>query len=359
MTVFRKRFSDCQCQPLGSRGWFGHSSYWICQGIGWIGMMVLSLMRMKNLDPVQLGGLFHSLLVCMLLSHLYRWSILGGNWKNKNLTQLIFLVIVFSMVLGTLATAYIYYFLPEYWAAQIAALNQSVPMIVLSMSFVYIAWSALYFGYHFHIQLRDIQLRELRLQMSMKEASLAMLQTQINPHFLFNGLNTLRALIDHNPDRAREVVTQMSLIFRASLSRGEKLLIPLREELELVDAYLLIEKARFEERLEIERKIGTRAEEALVPPFLLQTLIENAVKYGISPFCGPGRVYFEARLDGAQLILLVRNPGQILRQVNSTRLGLKISRERLHLQFGETATLEVANLPENQVQARAVIPQIL
>jgi sensor histidine kinase YesM len=118
---------------------------------------------------------------------------------------------------------------------------------------------------------------------SVKEAELRALKSQVNPHFIFNSLNSLRALIDEDPARARMAVTQLANLLRYSLQSGQLETVPFEDELDVVNDYLALEQVRHEERLRLRLDIAPEALQLPIPPMLLQTLVENAVKYGISP----------------------------------------------------------------------------
>jgi LytS/YehU family sensor histidine kinase len=228
------------------------------------------------------------------------------------------------------------------------------------------AWSAVYFGYHFQVDFQKMQVNELRLQVALREAEHRALTAQVNPHFLFNSLNTVRALIDESPDKAREAVTQLARVFRASLNTSRKDLITLREEMETVRSYLSLERARFEDRLIIRDDIPDDVLESRLPPFLLQTLIENAIKYGVGNKA-TSEISYGARLDENGLNLRVTNPGRLTPSPSmaaspalngTTGLGLENSRLRLQLLFGTHAFLHLTCLSDSLVQAEALIPQL-
>jgi two-component system LytT family sensor kinase len=228
---------------------------------------------------------------------------------------------------------------------------------VVWLSLEIIAWSGAYFSLHYYVQLQEAKVQKLRVDMSVKEAALATLRSQVNPHFLFNGLNTLRSLIDSDPDRARLMVTQLAKIFRASLAGGNAQLVPLEQEIETVDAYLQIEKMRFEEKLEVCAAMDVDPGEALLPPFLMQTLVENAVKYGGADEQGVRRVAYRVDAEPGWIRIEVENLGRMGRSSGSTGVGLKMASERLALLYDGRATLRINDEPGGKVVARAVIPQ--
>jgi LytS/YehU family sensor histidine kinase len=183
----------------------------------------------------------------------------------------------------------------------------------------------------------------------------------VNPHFIFNSLNSLRALIDEDPARARQSVTQLANLLRYSLQSGQQETVPFEDELRVVNDYLSLEQVRHEERLRVRLDIAPETLLLPVPPMLLQTLVENAVKYGISTRPEGGEIAIIARCEGGALRLTVTNPGEVATaattaRATSTGLGLHNAAERLRLLFGERATLQLWAETPSLVVAEAVLP---
>lgn len=230
----------------------------------------------------------------------------------------------------------------------------------LNSGFVFVAWSALYFSFSYRRQLEVETERALRATALAAEARLRMLQYQVNPHFLFNSLNAIRALIDENPVAAREMVTRLADFFRYSLESGKAGLVPLGEEVEAASNYLNIQKGRFEEGLDVSFDVAPEALGARVPGFLLQPLVENAVKYGLETSGPPLKVRVEARVDDEVLGIEVRNTGRWVepssgRGSNGTGTGLENLRERLRFAFAGGGRLDVREDGE-WVLARIELP---
>jgi hypothetical protein len=183
--------------------------------------------------------------------------------------------------------------------------------------------------------------QELRLQSSKSE--LKALRAQINPHFLFNALNAIASLIHTDPGRADEAVEQLAEVFRYTLRRSDTEWAPLDQELAFARAYLDVEQARFGQRLTFTIDADDHSPAPLIPSMLLQTLLENAVKHGVSQARGPGRIEVRVRTTADQVTLEVRNTGpgadaQGRRQQDGEGFGLHSVRERLKGHFGERAT---------------------
>ena len=158
--------------------------------------------------------------------------------------------------------------------------------------------------------LATTRLKEERLRELASKSELKALKAQINPHFLFNALNSISALISSDPDAAQKTLERLASVFRRTLLSSEREAVPFGRELELVDAYLDIERARFGKRLVVEQSISDSARSVLVPPLLLQPVVENAVRHGISPRVDGGTVRLDARVDGGVLRIVVDDDGE-------------------------------------------------
>jgi LytS/YehU family sensor histidine kinase len=178
---------------------------------------------------------------------------------------------------------------------------------------------------------------------SLATASLEALRTQLQPHFLFNTLNTISSLVHAEPDRADAVITALGDLLRLTLETSEARELPLREEMRLVDAYVAIMQARFEERVKSMVEISPEAREALVPAFILQPLIENAVRHGLEPLPAGGTVRISARGEGERLRIEAADDGAGLREDAPSRegIGLANTRARLRALHGERASMEL------------------
>ena len=175
------------------------------------------------------------------------------------------------------------------------------------------------------------------------------LRDQLNPHFLFNSLNSIRALIEIDPVTAKSSITTLSNILRDSLQLGKKSLITLEDELNLVSEYLKLEKIRFEERLTytIECTVDKRLQ---IPPFLIQTMTENAIKHGISKKADGGFVDVNVYEKSEKIHLEVINSGGQYAPSNQEGIGIQNTRRRLEIQFGQKAGFEIKN-KEGKVSA--------
>jgi LytS/YehU family sensor histidine kinase len=194
------------------------------------------------------------------------------------------------------------------------------------------------------------------MAVAVKDSELRALLAQLNPHFIFNCLNSLRALIVEDPPRAQTMVDQLSSILRYSLKSGSVETVPLRDEIEAISAYLKLELIRFEDRLQVSMDIDPATLAAEIPPMLLQTLVENGVKHGISRLAQGGEIRVVSRVEPAGLRLQVINSGQLTPAGNTTHIGIDNARERLRILYGAAASLALKNLDSKSVLAEVSVP---
>jgi LytS/YehU family sensor histidine kinase len=181
---------------------------------------------------------------------------------------------------------------------------------VLNKAPVLLAWSALYLGLKHRQDLLAERERSLQASAWAREAQLEMLRYQLQPHFLFNALNSLRALIGEDPGRAREMVTELSGFLRYSLLPAGTADVPLSDELASVRRYLAIEQVRFEHRLRVRFEVDAESEACRVPSFLLHPLAENAIKYGVRTSRGPMDLVVAAKMQSERLVIEIANTGR-------------------------------------------------
>lgn len=177
------------------------------------------------------------------------------------------------------------------------------------------------------------------------------------PHFIFNAMNTIRALIDEDPTKAKNAVTQLSNVLRSSLQTGKQEFITLEKELQIVNDYLEIEKARYEERLQVDFIISEETTSAQVPPLILQTLVENCIKHGIAKLPEGGKIKVITNRGQDHVSIDILNSGKYTPDAaTESSLGLENTRYRLDLSYGNKAWLTIGNTEENYVRTHIHIP---
>jgi LytS/YehU family sensor histidine kinase len=194
------------------------------------------------------------------------------------------------------------------------------------------------------------------LESLVKQLELNTIKAHINPHFIFNALNSIRALIDENPDRARTAITELSNILRSSLKAEKGETVSFNDELKIVKDYLALENMRFEDRLQVEYDINDTTLEKQVPPMMLQTLVENAIKHGISKQVRGGVVKIISEINGDYHQLSVQNTGYLNGGASREGFGISSTQDRLHLLYGERAKFEIRQVNPTLVEAKVLIP---
>ena len=180
----------------------------------------------------------------------------------------------------------------------------------------------------------------------------------MNPHFIFNALNGIRALIDEDPERARKAITELSNILRSSLSAEKAETVSLQQELKIVKDYLALESMRFEDRLKVEFDVDEKTLNNPVPPMMLQTLVENAIKHGIGKQMKGGIVKIISGTKQNQHELLVQNTGYLNGYTKHTGFGISSTKDRLSLLYGERASFEIKQLHDDLVEAKVLMPVV-
>jgi two-component system LytT family sensor kinase len=223
---------------------------------------------------------------------------------------------------------------------------------------VYLAMVGIEHAIRYFAEARDRETQLARMSEQLAGAKLSTLQAQLNPHFLFNSLNTVLVLVrDNESKRAAGVIEHLSDVLRRTLSRTQTTEVSLEDELDLVQQYLAVEQARFSDRLRITTEVDASLLSAAVPSFALQHLVENAVRHGISRRTGAGAIRIAARRHDDVLELTVTDDGGgISGDVHTSGHGLENTRERLRTLYGERASLEVVPVPPNGAAARLRIP---
>jgi len=220
---------------------------------------------------------------------------------------------------------------------------------ILGSFYILLCWSGLYFGIKYYLQLQEQTEQTLKATSAAHQAQLKMLRYQLNPHFLFNTLNAISTLIlDGANETANKAVSRLSDFLRYTLDNDPMSRVTLGSELSAIDLYLEIEKVRFGDRLVIEKSIEAKAQDALVPSLILQPLIENAIKYAITPSEQGGTLRISARVQHKTLVLQISDSGPGLGNGNgnngqkSCGVGLKNTRERLQQLYGDSQAFTLA-----------------
>lgn len=226
----------------------------------------------------------------------------------------------------------------------------------LIFNFILIAlWLLIYMVWHYLERNRKDEIAKLNLEKLVREMELKTIKSHINPHFIFNSLNSIRALVNENPDRARKAITELSNILRSSFQIEKEELVSLKEELDIVKDYLAIEHMRFEDRLDISYEIDEELLVQPVPPMMIQTLVENGIKHGISKRVEGGIIKIIARKVDHHYELIIQNTGA-LSGSRKEGFGIKSTRERLKILFNNSGSFSLMQISPTIVEAKVILP---
>jgi two-component system, LytTR family, sensor kinase len=322
-------------------------AFWNLQSVGWAGALLLrGASGIANGQPFSffvpvLISAVTGYSITLLLSVIYRAVIERRPIVTWGTTLL-------AVMVGSGLFAYI-----DVWVLQTiqqSAENQSFAALMVGALFIDAtllgAWTALYYAINFYVRAEEQADQMLRLEAAATSAQLTMLRYQLNPHFLFNTLNSISTLVLlKQTDQANAMLSRLSSFLRFTLINEAEAKVTLAQEIETLKLYLDIEKMRFEERLRTYFEIDPAAINALVPSLLLQPLVENAIKYAVTPKEDGADISVTAQLVGQKLRITVSDTGQGLQpgqqDLNlSTGVGMANTRERLMQAYGEDQKFE-------------------
>ncbi len=345
------------------------STYWVCQLGGWGVNAAITIFFYLTLSVRKIEHFYWLLLVSILLGILFTHLMRNTIKKFKLLENPIRLQIIYSMLITIVFS--ILYALSDIGIEKalpiktntdpnISLLNEIV-RTCLNYFFIFLIWNLIYYITHYVERNRKQEVDTLKLQSLVKELELKTIKSHINPHFIFNALNSIRALVDENPPRARTAITELSNILRSSMQTEILETVPLETELNIVKDYLALEQMRFEERLKVEMYIQGETLKQQVPPMMLQTLVENAIKHGISKKVRGGvvKIISDFTKNRQDYELIVQNTGQINGQINEDGFGVRGTLDRLNLLYQGNATFTIRNLTNEMVESKITMPVTL
>jgi len=351
-------------------------AYWLCQLTGWGFYGLSQFYGTIWLSDVSWSRVAAEALVLhasgLGLTHALRHYVRLHRWSGLRIPQLAWRILLASVLLGIpmgLATDFTSVGAmhnPTTMDVPEGSLIRTVGLLPLLQVTLQIAnWTALFAAwlviYFIVVRLREQRLAELRqseLARALQSAELRLLKSQLNPHFLFNALNTVRSLIADQPARAQDAVTRLANTLRYTLHASHDELVTLAQELEIVKDYLDLESMRFEERLRVDLDVPVAASEMHIPVMLLQTVVENAIKHGIAELPSGGVLRIRATLQDDALLISVQNPTPPTPSSSAREgVGLKNSAERLRLLFGTSGGLELDLSQAGVATARIRVPQ--
>jgi len=232
---------------------------------------------------------------------------------------------------------------------------EDISLLVVNYMTLFLLWSVIYFAIAFFSRYRREEIERLKWENALKEFELNKLKSQLNPHFVFNALNGIRSLVDEDPSKAKTAITQLSNILRNSLLSDRARTIPFSEELKTVNDYLNLEKIRFDERLRFSNDLDPNTFSIQVPPMMIQTLVENAVKHGLSKRVDGGNIAISSRMDKGFAEIRIDNTGTLL-GTDSDGFGILNTLHRLELIYNKPDLFTIVQSGPEIVSAIIKIP---
>ena len=284
-----------------------------------------------------------------------QWDILSKSFE-KQIGYFLLITISFALLIALILNfSYLQFHLLDKDELKYSLAKRFTAASV-NVFFLLMLWNLIYFIYHYATRVRNQQMESLKSEALIRDLQLQTIKSHINPHFIFNALNSIRALIDENPSRARQAITELSNILRSSMLADKWETVNLEKELAIVKDYLALEEIRFEERLKVKFDIHENTLNFQVPPMMLQTLVENAIKHGIGKQIKGGEVCIISAIEYEHHRLSVINTGQITGEYNDDGFGIAATRHRLQLMFGDKASFTLSNKDNNLVEAVVLMP---
>jgi len=354
-------------KSIFSAGW----EFWVYHAAGQLFILLLSVVSSFFIYPTSIlmanvGGAVALTFGMSISGLVLRRQYLEREWHAQGIVRVMTKTLGLSMVLSLfsvllMAAVIVVFFYGDIAAyivekeIKISAWNLFVLMAVanwVQTVFYLVCWMALYIAITNVRRTKQTEVDNLRLQNSLKEAKLSSLSNQLNPHFLFNALNNIRFMIGENGEHAEEMLMSLSEVLRYSLESSKQDKVKLVKEMEIIERYINLVKIQFEDRLQFEMKLAPGVEQCLVPPMILQMLIENAVKHGVERIQSGGTIVVDVQLQDEMLVLRVSNDTPETDELDGehTGIGLKNISQRLKLLYGNNATLD-ANADGGQFRA--------
>lgn len=341
-------------------------SYWVFQILGWsfysLGEFI-AYMLVWNFNTQELENLILSLVINILVgitfTHFFRIIFKRYNWAKLGISQLIIRSFLGILIITAFLAAI------NITLDEAVIETQKINWILKEISYLInlakpvLIWVLIYIFYTYINERRNDTIERIKLQASIEASEAKILRAQINPHFMFNALNSIRALIIEDPSKAQKGITQLSNILRSSLVADRKTTVSLKEELRVIEDYLELEKVRYEERLQIKWNIDKASLGTQIPPMMLQTLVENAIKHGVQKATTWGFVEISTVISDNFLKIKIKNTGHLIKTENNKEdggFGLVNTIKRLRLLYGNAANFKIFQESKNTVCAIINIP---
>lgn len=332
--------------------------FWIIQLFSWISLLVIIAIT-NHLSGINIFNTVYIINLSVWITSSFVISgILRNYIKTKKINEVIIkkriLFILIASLLASLATSVITVITYSIFLKSTNHFLDNIISISVTMFFIYLFWLILYFSFKLFENLQEQKIIATKLQLEKTNFELQALKQQLNPHFLFNSLNSIRALIIEDSNKARNAVTQLSNLLRTTLNNGKKNLISIDDEIKLVNNYLELEKIRYDDKLTYN--INYQKSTSLIPSFIIQLLVENAVKHGIDKRNNIGHINITMKEDTNWITIIVENNGTWKQNKSGTKIGILNIEKRLQLTYNNKANYYVSTT-NNLVTTSIKIPK--
>ncbi len=336
--------------------------YWLCQLTGWFLFGIVNIIVLATLEQLPFYRALLWFYICFMgasFTHILRNIIKSKNWLALPLKKLIPRVIAASFIIGITMSALLLS-ISLLTGIQTFDKLKTASIIVWSINFssIIFVWSLVYFAVHYFENYKKTEIERYIWEAAVKDYELKTLKSQLNPHFMFNALNSIRALISEDPQNAQTAITKLSNLLRYSLKIERSETVPLRDEIQTVEDYLALEAIRFEERLRYNIYFDPKAAKVEIPPMMIQTLVENGIKHGVSRRPEGGEISVECKSTNSHITIRIENSGTInLDELkNSAGFGINNTKHRLNLLYGEDASFIIRNELKDKVVVELILP---
>ncbi len=335
--------------------------YWISQIIGW-GILVLIdnffAISFRGFDWQRIIISFYWGLGGISFSHCLRIIIKKQKWLELPFKNLTVRIIISNLLISILLVALmmgVSYFSGVMNTKEFKILF--IPANIINTASILILWSIIYFAIHYFENYKQSEIERLIWEAAVKDYELKTLKSQLNPHFMFNALNSIRALVDEDPEKAKLAISQLSSIFRYSLKMEKMETVPLEEEINIVKDYLALEHIRYEERLNYKISVNPKSTQVEIPPMMIQTLVENGIKHGISKIPEGGNIEICSDVINSNVLIKIINSGNIDNaELNNLKgYGINNTKQRLNLLYGDKSSFNISN-QNGSVLTEIIIP---
>lgn len=290
-------------------------------------------------------------------THLQRHLSKKYHWQKLPIGQLAVLILLYNSVCSVLVQFITY---AQMVVSGSYTWEQMEFLILLLYSvngiIVLTAWSSFYFGFKSVQRWKAKEVETLKLQLSLKEAELEAIRSQLNPHFLFNSLNNIRSLVLEDPSKAREMITRLSAMMRYVIGYNRNNLVSVAEELEFLDHYVALEKIHFEDKLAFSAQVEEGLSKASIPPLGIQLLVENAIKHGIGTQPKGGNIHLSLQRQNGHVQVQVENTGRLSALPGPSGIGIQSLLERINHSLDQPGTFALDQKTDNSVTATLTLP---